>query len=247
MKTVMQNSQRINLLQFLALVLAIGLLSGCNKEEEQQVTTVSEEDAVEVVENALKVESEGLTAEVEDAAQVADEYAEKTEVPCGETFDSTAVYSLTNTYITADYTSSWSWTLSCNQQNIPTTLDFTRTTEGDYETTRMVSDDSATGAWTLDNLLLGDAYTINGSYVRTGSQESKVRNMTTFSSTVEFALADVNVDKDLYRITDGTATFTISGTGSGGRSFQYTGEIIFLGDGAATITINGNTYSVDLY
>ncbi len=246
MKTVMQNAKRINLFQFFVLLLAFGMFSACNKEEEQ-VTTVSEEDAVEVIENALVVESEGLTAEIEDAAQVADEYAEKAEVPCGETFDSTVVYTLANSYITANYTSDWAWTLSCNQQNIPTTLDFTRTTDGEYETTRMLSDDSATGVWTMDNLLLGDAYIINGSYSRTGNQESKVRNMPTFTSTVEFDLTDVNVDKDLYRISSGTATFTISGTGSGGRNFQYTGEIIFLGDGAATITINDNTYSVDLY
>ncbi|GJM33037.1 MAG: hypothetical protein DHS20C18_20380 [Saprospiraceae bacterium] len=246
MKEVMQHAKRFNLFQIFMVLLTVGILSACNKEEEQ-IATVTEEDAVEVVENALKVESEGLVVEVEDAALVTEEYVEKTLPPCGASFDSTVVRNISNAYITADYTSNWNWTIICNNQNIPATLNFNRTTQGQYETTRLLSDDSAAGGWTIDNIILGDTYVINGVYSRQGNQESKVRNRLTFTSSVEFDLSDLVVDKDIYRILSGTATFTISGTSSGGGSFQYSGEIIFLGDGMATITLNGHTYTVDLY
>ncbi|MEL7222933.1 MAG: hypothetical protein AAGJ93_16545 [Bacteroidota bacterium] len=57
----------------------------------------------------------------------------------------------------------------------------------------------------------------------------------------------INIDKGKQRIASGIASFELSGNFNGENDFSYTGDIIFLGDDAANVIINGNTYTIDLY
>ncbi|MCB9273350.1 MAG: hypothetical protein H6564_04870 [Lewinellaceae bacterium] len=238
----------------IALLFAAGaLLTSCNKNDDEpgQENLITEDDALDVIEGAMIVPSEGLGAEVESAIYLADEYAEKTITgnPCGETFDSTTMRSVNYPNLTASYTSTWEWTVICNNANIPSALDLSRTAAGTYETARLLSDDSAGSTLNVSNLILGDNYVINGGYGRQGSQESKVRNHSAFSSLLTVDVTDLNVDKGTHSIQSGAATFTLtltlSGPQSGSQTFE--GSIVFNGGGSATITINGNSYTVDWF
>ncbi len=253
MKTLFaKSSQRFSFAVMMALLLSSGaLFTSCNKEdnEPRQQEKLTEEDALDVVEGAMMAGTEGLGAEVESAVYLADEYAEKslTGNPCGETFDSTVVRSISNASLTASYTTSWEWTVLCNNANIPSALDYSRTAAGNYETARMRSDDSAVSAWNIGNLILGDNYVLDGAYTRQGSQESKVRNQYGFSSLFTMEIDELNVDKGTHQIQSGIAGFTLTLTGPEGNSQAFEGDVVFNGGGNVTIIINGNSYTIDLF
>lgn len=237
-----------NFITLASLAVLLAFTASCEKENTTgPEEALSEEEVVAVVEGALLLNTEGVTAEALDAAATSDEYLEKNNGPCGATFDTTVVRSYSGARISSSYTSHWGWTVHCNDLMVPSSLDFGRTTVGLYETLRMSSNDQANSDWTVGNLIAGDNYIINGSYSREGSQTSKVRNQYSFDSALSVELSDLNIHKELKRIESGTATYSLSGQVSNGTSFHYEGEIIFLGNGHATVNINGNTYDIDLF
>lgn len=237
-----------NFLGLATMALLLVFTTSCEKESTTgPEEALSEEEVVAVVEGALVMETEGITAEAIDAATTSDEYLEKNNGPCNASFDTTVVRSYSGARISSSYTSHWGWTVHCNDMLVPNLLDFSRTTVGIYETLRMSSDDNASSNWTIDNLITGDNYVIDGNYTREGSQVSKVRSQNSFESSLAVTVTDLNVHKELKRIESGSATYALSGESSTGTSFLYEGEIIFLGNGSATVTINGNTYEVDLF
>ena len=77
-------------------------------------------------------------------------------------------------------------------------------------------------------------------------QHSRVRRQNSFTSTINYALSNLIVDKRSHVIQSGTATLTVSGAGSAGRSFAFTATVAFNGNGSATLTINGKRFSVNL-
>ncbi len=248
MKTLFSFSLQ-NVLRSLPLLLLAGLLASCNQDDDTNLNSdpITSEEAVAIVEGALTSGSEGVAQEATDAARTAEQYQEKgPDDFCGLTGDSTVTRNVDNAFITANYTTSWLWTVNCNENDIPVSLDFSRTAQGNYETQRMISDDNASSDWFVDNLLFGTYYELNGSYTRSGSQISKVRNQNALTTQLDIAVQELRVNKGNYRIDSGTATFTLTGAGTGGTNFEIVGEIEFLGDGQALVTINGETFEIDL-
>jgi len=52
--------------------------------------------------------------------------------------------------------------------------------------------------------------------------------------------------KPLRTVKSGTASFTVSGNMPKRGEFNYTGTIVFNGENNATLTINSNTYLINL-
>ncbi|MEZ5039231.1 MAG: hypothetical protein R2828_05050 [Saprospiraceae bacterium] len=244
---------RINFPKNLILLAMLSTLLFSTACEKASVKTMEEpittEETVALVEAALVSGAEGITNELEDAIYAAELVLEKTltNVYCGVNKDSTLSRNFSSARFSGQYNTSWQWILNCNEQEIPTSLDFKRKATGDYESLRLLSNDEANGTWSMSNLVTGTAYLFNGSYIRKGNQQSKVREQKSFTSTVEFNLTGLSVGKIKRQITDGTATLLVSGQSSSGESFSITGSVDFLGDGAAVITINGQSYPIDLY
>lgn len=237
-----------NMLLGFAATACIGSLTACNQTENETANLSNEEVAI-VIEGALANGTQGISAEVNDVIALSQQYAQKslTNEYCGQSFDSTVVRSINKPSVTASYTKTWEWTLNCNNLRVPTSFGFNATSTGDYETTRMTSDDNASTDWTISNLISGSAYTINGSYTREGSQTSTVRNRSnSFTSEVNINITSLNVNKSTFLIDSGTATFTLTGSSTNGQNFSYQGSIVFNGNGTATITINGETFEVSL-
>ena len=251
-----KNKNQMNLFvksaSLFALLFALTFTTSCNKGSEGEdpiLVEISEEDAVDVLEGALTNDTEGLVTEIEDASEIADQYAEKTILtdPCGVTFDSTYMASGSNSFGSADYANTLEWTVNCTSANIPSDLVYSRETQGSYESVRMTSTDASTGAWTVDNLILGTTYVINGTYTREGNQTSKVRNENALTSTITMDITNMDINKGTRRIESGTADVTVAGTSSTGQAFAFSGEIIFQGNGSVVVVINGNSYTIDLY
>lgn len=225
---------------FTLLLFSLFVLASCNKEEENLEKSMEEEEAAEVMESAMTVDAEGLAREAEEAALAAQTYA--LESYCGLSGDTTFSRNVSNAFITASYSTTWDWQLTC-QGPIPSIYFFGRETEGNYETNRMISVDTAFSDWSVSNLVTGNAYLLSGLYGRSGSQESKIGQQNSFNSNLEVVVTEIAVDKTTFEILSGEGTFVLTGQGSGGTDVTYTGEITFNGGNSVTITLNGQSYT----
>jgi hypothetical protein len=224
------------------------VLYGCKKED---VNPVTEDDAADAIAMALESGSSGYAQEVSDAAAYSNTqgYGKKEEatLQCGTPFDTTIVRNHTGS-ITATYSHSFSYLLHCNALDVPQSISFTGTYSGNYDGTRMFSTNTGTRTFTLTGLELSNAvYTFNGATSRTGTSISKVRSKNTFTSNIALTATDVLVDKSTKRIQGGTGTANITCTSSSGKAYAFSGIITFNTNNTATLIINGNTYTIDLY
>ena len=226
---------------------------GNNPEGEENIT---EEEAVDIIEAALIANTEGVSAEVEDAAYIADEYSENfkdspedrdpNSNPCEETFDSTIVRSINNANLTAEYSLNWIWSFTCNAASLPVSMDFASTSNGSFETQRLISNNASNSQWVVENLLTGTSYIINGNYARTGTSESKIHNQNTYGTTILIEVDDLHIDKSSRRITSGIANVSLTASSPDGNETTIEADIVFNGGGSATIIINGNSYTISL-
>lgn len=238
---------------FICALFAFGtLLTSCDREQidntPDNMKQATEEDAVDAMTGALQASTEGIAQEIEATTDLAETYTEKSGgSPCGETFDSTFVRSVDEANITADYTFTWEWSVECNAADIPVALNLGTTASGKYETARMLSEDTSGSTWNVNNLFTGANYVFNGTFERTGAQESKVRNQNAFTSVITIEVDDLNIDKGTKQIVSGIAEATVVITGSGGDSQAFSGDLIFNGGGSVTLIFNGNSYTIDLF
>ena len=239
----------MSIFTFSLLISTAALSFSCEKtEDEPGTSTISDEEALEIVSGATMTASEGLTAEAVEMAYVADAVLEKGPSPlaCGETADSTFVREINLDRITGLYSNYLFWGLECNDLDLPNSIFFGREMAGNYETARLISADEAESDWDISSLLTGPNYIFNGQYERNGTQESKVRDMRNFSSNVLIEVEDLNIDKGEKEIVSGIAQFTLTGNVNGEVDYSVTGTIVFLGEGTANVIINGNTYTIEL-
>ena len=222
-----------------SIVLASMFFFSCRGGE--VLETISESEAAEVIGNAISAETEGLTEQVEDAADIAAAYLDS----CGTVYDSLINKTQGQGIRTYDYTLSWSWQMTCNSLSIPQTLSMSYTSDGLYDTPRMSSQDQSNGNFTVSGLeILAAEYVFNGAVSRSGSQVSKLGNQNSFTSQVQMNMQNVAYHKNDLEVSSGTADVTISGTDSNGNSFSFSGDIVFNGGKTATLTINGTAYPI---
>jgi hypothetical protein len=147
--------------------------------------------------------------------------------------------------VTYNYALSWGSLLTCSNM-VPTQYQFNFSGKYSYDAPRISSDDSSMAQFTITGLEPASSqYIFNQTYTRDGSQVSKVRNKRSFSSKISIVSSNIVVDKSTQQIVSGTASVSISGAGSDGRSFSYSGTITFLGNKQATLVLgNGNTYTI---
>lgn len=239
-----------------ATVLLLAFTS-CDKDDNtsNEEATITEEEAVDIIESALVASTEGIGQEIEDAVYLAEEYSENFESGeieerdniCETVYDSTVVRNINNPNLTLNYNLSWEWSFQCNDLQIPVAMDYTTSTGGDFETARLISTNTSTSEWTLENLFTGTFYLLNGTYNRTGSTESKIGNQNSFSTNLNITVDGLSVNKGDHQIQSGIASLTLTATGPNGSDTTIEADIVFNGGGSVTIIINGNSYNIELY
>jgi len=241
----------MNVIQkFLVVFLAVGVLTACNKEEAVVEQSISEEEAVEMVELALSSESAGLTEDVEMAASISDEQLEKASPNCGIQFDTS--FTVTNNpqaLRTYEYTTSLGYELIC-EGIFPSALDLNATSTGTYSSNRRDLSYEVNYNSTIDNLRANEPnFSYSGTTTRDGEQLLHATNFKeerTTNSVMTLETTELLVDKETYEIVSGVTTFSLTGTVRNGNAYSYQGSITYLGNGAATIEINGNTYDIQI-
>lgn len=236
---------------FLACIFVSIILGSCRKEEETEVP-ITEDDAADLVTYAMQSSSGGYASETSEAVSFMSTEGLRSiqtqSLQCGVPFDSTI--SLTyNGNISATYTLSWDLLMSCDNNNIPQSLSFNSPYSGNYDGPLMSSSNTGNLTWTVTGLCAGNSvpYTFNGSFTRSGSHTSKVRNKSTFSSEMNITMSNVTVDKVSQHITGGSGTASLHCKSSTGINYDFTGNISFSSNGTAVLTIGSHQYTINLY
>ncbi|MCR9174152.1 MAG: hypothetical protein NXI10_16765 [bacterium] len=227
----------------LTVLLGSALLTSCSKDEPAK--EVTEEDAVELIEGSLQASTGGLD---ETVAKYSEDLVTEF-VPndnCGESYDTTYNFSYSGAISQADYTMTWGYVLNCNGF-VPSTADLSAMASGTYSTNRMTSNDNTDASLTVSGLEpSNEELNFNGSLQREGNQTITINSNTReITSTITVTLTDVQVDKSSYEILSGTGTALVNAS-NGTDSFSFNGSIVFNGGGSATLTLNGNTYTINL-
>ncbi len=247
------------IMSLLTLASLVWLVTACqptNDEQPQPEQTISEEEAAELVETAMGSNTEGMSAEAENAAAMAAGSYDSNGnalVDCGETNDTTLSYNrnLPNGYV--NYTNDIQWTLECNQLNVPVQMQYVGDASGGFETYRSMGSFTALTAFDLSGIAPAQPeYVINGLYTFDGTVQGKGVGIGssqlegTYTLTLEITAENVTFDKDAFEITGGTATFVLTVSVDDGVPVTIEGSIEFLGNGDATVVINGETFDIDL-
>ncbi len=233
--------KKLNLLLF-SLILTVFFIASCNKVEEV-IIEMSDEEAVETIEQCLAGEAGGFTEYMESLITV----YQSTNDSCSLSGDTTIATSSSVGLTTYSYASIISYTLNCSGLT-PNDLSISLNSSGSFDAPRVSADDTAGGTSTLSNLSSGSAYDFDGVYNKSGTLVSKIGQKGNFQFSFAMTGTDIMIDKTTHIITGGTATFTFAGVGNniGGTSFNYIGDITFNGNGSATVTLSGNNHTITI-
>jgi len=223
------------------------IFTSCKKDENSAIEGVSEEEAVEVVQNTMSSESGGLSEQIETSTAIVAAYSTSRNDICGLSFDTAII--LTNTLgsqISYQYNFSWDWVINCNQWQIPESVAFSYNMNGWYNGPNMSAQDSANQSFQLSGLELSQDYlTYNGSYQREGLYQSKIGSQRSFMSKITIETINVKVNKTSYKIESGTANITVFIETSDGKTFSFDGTITFNGNDIATLAFE-DEYAIEL-
>ncbi|MCS4436678.1 hypothetical protein [Aquiflexum gelatinilyticum] len=208
--------------------------------------SLTEEEAVEIIEGFLAEKSAGME---ETTSEYARTYQEEISlnVQCNQQIADSYYFTNNGSVVQADYKYNWNFTLNCSGLSVPQSAVFSSTGSGTYTTARIASDDSSTFTATVTGLQPSSSTMIfNATYQREGTQQLTTnQNTRSLSSDFNASIVDLIIGKSDFEVESGTGSFTLSGSTNQGN-FNYDGSLVFNGDNTATITINGNQYTIDL-
>ncbi|RYY53266.1 MAG: hypothetical protein EOO09_18605 [Chitinophagaceae bacterium] len=224
--------------------LAITLFTSCKKESagESADNTISEEEVVDVMAQGLAGNSGGFTTQTTTAAGV----AARTSLSCGQTSDTLITgHHISGAAVSYSYSIEITRSLTCVNM-IPASFAFQYSGASSYDAPRIASDDATTAAFTIDGLQPSStSFVFNQTYTRIGTQQSKIRQRRSFTSTLTFSSADITVSKETHKILSGSATAQLTGQVSTGREFSYGATITFHGNNSATLVLqNGRSFEL---
>tara|TARA_R110000744_G_scaffold325657_2_gene431484 strand:- start:2186 stop:2947 length:762 start_codon:yes stop_codon:yes gene_type:complete len=237
---------------FLVLILALLAFSitSCNKDDDEPTSEISEEEAAEVIAMAVSPESGGIVEQTTEAIYVieVDNTSGKSveDYECGVEYGSSYNRSGNTSTITYSVDYGWSWIVTCGEGLFPLAADFTMDGSSSYVGPKISSEGAITATIKVENLDGAQGtYNLAEDFSFNATQESFVRNKTTFTSTIKLTTSNLAVLKSNYNITSGTVAASFVGVSSSGNTYDFSGTVKFNGNQTATITMgSGNTYDI---
>jgi len=234
------------------ILLSLLIATACNDDSETTSSTaVSNDEAAEIVASSISEDASGLTVVVTDAAVASDEAMEEESggrtAACG--YSETISISKTSpagSLITYSYNYDYYYLMTCSSEGVPLSIAANASYTGEFDAPRLASQHSGTSDLSVNQLDSSEVYLVDGAYTRSGEFQSKIQNQNSHTSDVVITIDSVTVDKVNKQITSGTASFSIVGEVPGKGGFSISGTIVFNGAGNATISIAGESYTVDL-
>lgn len=117
---------------------------------------------------------------------------------------------------------------------------------GSFDGPRIALSESRSNNWEFTGLLpTDDEYILNGQSERASNSQSKIGNQSQIVSNSSITFSDVLIDKLTSDIVGGTLYWDIEGTVND-KSFTCEAMVVYKGDDMAELTIEGDTYLIDL-
>ncbi|MXN93264.1 hypothetical protein GR160_18710 [Flavobacterium sp. Sd200] len=230
-------------------IMLLALTVACNNDDASSLSAITQEDAAEAISASVTSQTNGLAKTMTDASALAATeavYTTNANLDCNRQYTGSYNAAASQSVYTYNYSGSRNYTLHC-LDNEPSEFQYNTALQGTYDTPRMYSNDSSESALTISGLSPTQTLAVfNGSYVRNGYQESKIRQRRNFNSVLTYTVNAITVNKSTRQIQSGTASVTFAGTGSGGNSYNYSGSITFNTNNTATLTLNGTIYTINL-
>jgi len=230
-------------LSFIALLL-LGL-AACTKGTMNSSTDPTDQ-AANLVTSSLSVSTDGAYNTISDAS-VETQTKVSVDTACGTTWIDSATRKMPLSQGTSyNYTSKYSYTLNCGGAN--NTFNGSATAISSYSGSFTAPNLSSTNSGSSDFTIAGlgktsTTYVLNGEYKRTGTYQSKNDSG---NNNVDVVITNLTLTKPQHVFQSGTANITVSGTSTQNGSFSYNGVLVFTGGNAATLTLNGTVYAIDL-
>lgn len=227
------------------------LWTACHKEPSVSLPAtgaMTNEEIIALLEGALAEDAGGLQAELVAAGRITHLLTgeQKEGTHCGFTRDTALQRIFNSARFSGTQAGNALWLLNCEGAGTPQSLGYSWSHRTSYESPRMISDEFSDGTFTLTNVMAGKVFRFHGSFERTGTQKSKVREPLTFETSLTISFADLAVDNAALRIERGEADFQLSGSTVQGQTFGINGTIIFSGSGTAGVVLGGTRYSIRL-
>lgn len=234
----------MNLLIGVSLIGALSIITpSCKKDSTSgTTTTVSPDDAADAITEAIVPESAGMVAQTQTATVI----IITGNYDCGIEKDTAfSGANVSGAAVTYNYAFRSTRLLSCNN-GIPASFAYTASGSSSYDAPRVSSADSTSAQFSVTGLQpSASQYVFTQTYIRNGSENSKVRNKIGFTSNITIKTTNLTVDKNSGLILSGAASVSISGSATNGKSFSYSGTLTFSGNKQATLDLgNGNTYTI---
>lgn len=219
----------------------------CSKEDDVVNPLIADEVAEEIA-ASLGNSNSGISSEVAEMAQLADAYSETTKSAMADTLISVdTLVSRKNpsgTLITYEYTYQMEYGYIFDGGNIQ--MYYNGSASGYFDAPRIASSDSRESSWILTGFEVSAGnYILNGTTSRTGNSRSKVGNEVQITSASQIVLSDIHVNKSTLAIESGSLSWEISGMVDE-QSFSYTAVVYFEANETATLSLEGNVYTINL-
>ena len=218
-----------------------------NKEQPQAITT---EEAAVMASSSLASNSSGIAATSQQSADGAEDVMASNEsgrvAACGVSQNIDLSGSSPNgATIIWSYDFSYKFRLNCTDE-APKSISVDLSYNGTYDGPRAKFDHSGVSQVDVTGLAkTDDNFVLAGSYKRSDSFSIKEGEKKSGSSSIDYTITAINVDKEGHDIVDGTAKFVLKGTVTGKGEFNYEGNVNFKGNDRAELQIKGETYIVN--
>lgn len=227
--------------RFLILALLAFTIVSCNKETEP----ITDEETADLVEATISSDENGVTSDIEYIAAKAVAEEDQYSSDCNWSGDSTFVLNLNGALRSYSLNFSYSWFVVCDGL-IPTSINFNTSRSGEYSGPRLDYSGNAASALVMTDLLSGSAYTFNGTHDFAGSSTAQ-RVGETIQADFDLAVTftNVQVNKLTLEVEGGTAEATLTASNDD-ASVTLAATVTFLGNGSATVVVNGNSYTISI-
>jgi hypothetical protein len=235
------------------LLLLLGMAACTKNSNPPSVSAESSTDvAADLAGNSLAINSSGALSDVNDVTLSAS-IKIKVDSTCGTVWTDTVSrnFPFSNGY-SYTYNANYSYTVNCTTNLFNGSVTSNGAYTSVYNGPNIYTTDSGSSDFTLGGLrnpagvAINGNYTINGEYKRSGSFKSKIDSTYAGTHSTDIVITNLLVTKVLHVVEGGTATITITGDMPKRGNFTYTGTVVFNSDNTATLTLNGNIYTVNL-
>lgn len=215
---------------------AVILLAACSDDDEQVIPEI---EAAEVILTAVTPRSGGVVEQVRSSAFIANELSPF----CSFSVDTTFIRQRFNANFVHEYEVQLTALPICISGNSADTVVVNFISEGYTENRKLRSVDVSDGdlhVTQFDQAL--PFFLVNGTIIRPGSQQMKVRRSNAFTSTITFTLRDVFINKSDFEVAGGRIDVRLTGAKGSEGNFSYSGILTFGASKNATLVLDSGQH-----